>query len=159
MAMGALLYQGHHFFDEKVILEGFYYKNPYFWFFTQREEFLVIFSGTGYFLIEPQKWAWKYVMVLAVSFMITEVIYQSFFIDSWDDFYVTPSWEYWVLTPIALFSLWKVVNYNAYRIYHLRDGTSARIKGIIRTPGISLEVKMKHLETLIEEQENYNARV
>jgi hypothetical protein len=159
MAMGALMYEAHQLFDPNVMLKGFYYHNPYFWFYTQREEFLVIFGGTGYFLIEPQKYAFKYVLVFAVSFMITEVIYQHFFIDSWDDFYVTPDWQYWVLNPVLVLCLYKIIDYAVYRKYHLKDGNTARIRGIIALPNVDPETKIKHLVKLIEEQENFNARV
>jgi hypothetical protein len=171
MAVGCVFYQAHLLFvrpeipsilafipDPMVSVNVWYYKCWYYWFFTQREEFLIIFSLIGFFLMLPQKWQYRYILVPVVAFSITEIVYQSF-ITHWTEFYTTPDWQFLVCAPFAVYAIIKAVSYTVYRKYHLKDGNMARIKGIIRTPGIDTDTKLKYLMDLVKEQEEYNGRI
>jgi hypothetical protein len=56
-------------------------------------------------------------------------------------------------------ALYVSANYLLYRKYHLKDGTVARIIGIAKLPGMSAEEKMIHIEKLVKESEEFNARI
>lgn len=154
----------HLFFDWNTVVPGWYYKNWFYWFFTNREELTFAVGLTGFFLLCPVKWGYRYLLCPVVALCVSEVIYQSFQIDNWKDFYIPMvshkrGWEVGIVSVVAAFALWKVVSYTVYRKYHLKDGNLARIMGIIKAPGISDEKKMDILEQLVIESENYNARV
>jgi hypothetical protein len=153
-----LFYMAHLFLDQNVVLEGFYYRAPYYWFFTNREEFGISFVLTGFFLIAPTRWGFRYLLIPFIAACITEIVYQSFFIDSWD-FYTTPSWEVYAVIVASLFPLYKVINYMCYLKYHVKDGNVSRIIGVIKAPNVSLEQKMKILEDLANEYENFYSRI
>jgi hypothetical protein len=154
-----LFYMAHLFLDQNVVLEGFYYRAPYFWFYTNREEFGIVFMLTGFFLIAPTRWGFRYLLIPFIAAALTEIVYQSFFIDSWDDFYVTPSWEVYSVIALSLFPVYKVINYLVFRKYHTKDGNTARIIGIIKLKDLSAEQRMIQLEKLVNESENFNARL
>ena len=164
LVVSPTLWWAHLFFDHKVIIEGWYYRNWFYWFFTNREEFTFGLGLTGFFLLCQQKWGYRYLLTPIVALCACEVIYQSFQIDHWTDFYnpmwsTERGWELGLVVLLAVFALWKAINYTVYRKYHLKDGNVARLIGIIKAPGISVEQKMNILEKLVSESENYNARV
>lgn len=164
LMVSLVFWWAHLFFDYNVIIEGWYYKNWFFWFFTNREELTIGTGLTGFFLLCPPKWGYRFLLVPVIIFFFTEVIYQSFQISHWTHFYISMfsverGWQLGVFIPVAIFSAVKVIDYITYTKYHLKDGNMARITGIIKTPGISAEQKMDILEKLVVEQENFNSRI
>ena len=164
LAVSPVLWWAHLFFDWNAVVPGWFYKNWFFWFFTNREELTFGIGLTGFFLLCQQKWGYRYLLVPIVALCVSEVIYQSFQISHWTHFYrpmwgPERGWELGLVVLFAVFAIWKAINYTVYRKYHLKDGNVARLIGIIKAPGISIEKKMDILEQLVSETENYNARV
>lgn len=164
LMVSPVLWWAHLFFDHEVVIEGWYYRNWFFWVFTNREEMTFGVGLTGFFLLCQQKWGYRYLLTPFVALCACEIVYQSFQISHWTHFYrpmfgPERSWEPGLVILIAVFALWKAINYTVYRKYHLKDGNVARLIGIIKAPGISLERKMDILEQLVDETENYNARI
>jgi hypothetical protein len=162
--VGLSFWWAHLFFDYTTVIPGWYYKNFFFWFFTNREELTIGFGLIGFFLICPVKWGYKYALVPLIVFMLSEVIYQSFQISHWTHFYISMfswdrAWQLLLLVPVLIFSGVKVLDYAAYRKYHQKDGDVARIIGIIKAPGIPVEKKMDIMEKLVAESENFNNRI
>ena len=164
LAVSPVLWWAHLFFDWNAVVPGWFYKNWFFWFFTNREELTFGIGLTGFFLLCQQKWGYRYLLVPIVALCVSEVIYQSFQISHWTHFYrpmwgPERGWELGLVVLFAVFAIWKAINYTVYRKYHLKDGNVARLIGIIKAPGISIEKKMDILEQLVSETENYNARI
>lgn len=162
--VGLSFWWAHLLFDYTVIIEGWYYKNWFFWLFTNREELTIGIGLIGFFLMCPVKWGYKYALVPFIVFMLSEVVYQSFQISHWTHFYISMfaadrSWEMAILIPAIILSGAKVLDYAAYRKYHQKDGNTARIIGVIKMHGVPLEQKMDVLEILVKEYENYNERI
>lgn len=176
MGVGALSYEAHLLFihpeiyspfafinDPEVPKGVFYYKRWFYWFFTNREEFLFIFASAGMFLRLPSKWGFRYLAVPVIAWLVCEVLYQTFFISHYTHFYTSfftreRGWELFVILVAVVFGLFKALHYSAYRKYHLKDGNAARIMGVFMLD-IPWDQKKEHFETLKEEMENYNSRV
>ena len=164
LTVSPVLWWAHLFFDYNTVIPGWYYKNWFFWLFTNREELTFGVALTGFFLLCQQKWGYRYLLTPIVALCACEVIYQSFQIDHWTDFYnpmwsSERGWELGLFILILVFALWKAIDYTVYRKYHLNDGNKARLIGIIKAPGISPEHKVQILERIVDETENYNARI
>lgn len=120
---------------------------------------MLFFVMVGGFIAMPQKWSFRWWALPFAFFSITE-IYDRYFYDDYLDFQQgLPAWRFVgivsLCVPAVLFSM----DYLLYRKYHLKDGNSMRVKGIIRTPGVDADKKMNILESLMVEQENFNARI
>lgn len=157
-------YWAYLFFDWNVVVPGWYYKNWFFWLFTNREEMTFGLGATGFFLICQQKWGYRYLLVPFVGLCFSEIVYQSFFISHWTHFYrpmwaPERSWELGIFIILFTFAAWKFIDYTVYRKFHLKDGNMARITGIIKAPGLTIEQRYELLEKMIEEQENFNGRI
>jgi hypothetical protein len=169
MAVGFVLYQAHRLFINPEIYSPIafmqdpgpvgYYHSLFDWLFTNREEFLFGFGLTGFFLMCPTgKWGYKYLLVTFITACFTEVVYQSFFITNWNDFYRTPTWEILtVLTPFT-YAVFRFGVYQIYLYYHPVARNWASVKGIIKVPGIPADEKIQHLNLLVIEAENLNAK-
>lgn len=141
-----------------------FYHHWFFWLFTNREEFLGSFLLTGFFLISPTKWGYRYLFTPFVACLVSEVIFQSIQIDHWTHFYIPlwsidRGWQILSVTLVSVFAIYKAANYAVYRYTHLKAGNLARINGVVIMPRTPVEVKYPLLEQLFEEHENYNARV
>jgi hypothetical protein len=152
-------YWCYRLFDIDARDYDWYYRNYAIYFNTIRAELAGIFIFLGGFIAMPQKWAIRWWAVPIVIFCVTN-IYVISNITHWTQFYNTmPSWQVWAVTVTCVPALFFTANYFLYRKYHLKDGNLARVYGIIKAPGIPAELKVKLLEDLIHERENYNARV
>jgi hypothetical protein len=99
------------------------------------------------------------VYALTFSVGLCGVVHYSFFVTSFQTYHSFPFWYVIVLCFGLGFGFIMTADYLCYRKYHLRDGNLARIKGMIKAPGITAEEKLVHLDKLIAERENYNNRV
>jgi hypothetical protein len=148
----------HLFFNISARMDGFYYVNYVFYFNTIRPYMAMFFMVTGFFIAAPQKWKFKWFALPIAVFCLSEIISQSFY-TSWQDFYnPMPMWEYSLIMVVSMPALFASADYLLYRKYHLKDGTAARVIGILNLP-IDWEQKKIHLENLRKEMENFNARV
>jgi hypothetical protein len=152
-------WKSHLFFDINERIEDFYYLNYAFYFNTIRAYLCGIFLATGFFIAAPQKWNFRWWALPVVVFCVTEIYEQSYY-DYYLDFYnPMPNWQVLTIVAFTTPAVYFSMNYLLYRKYHLKDGNAARIAGIIKAPGISAERKMDILESLVKEQENFNARI
>lgn len=154
----------HLFFDYTTVIDGWYYKNWFFWFFTNREELTIGFGLLGFFLMCPLKWGYKYALAPLIVFLFSEVVYQSFQITHWTHFYrsmfsAERGWQLLVTVPVLILSGMKVIDYVLYTKYHLKDGNICRITGMIKSPGLTPDEKMPVLDKLVDEYQNLNARI
>jgi hypothetical protein len=149
----------HLFFDINQEIDGFYYVNWAVYFNTIRAYICGIFIAIGFFIAAPQKWKFKWWALPLVIFCATEIYEQSFY-DHWTDFYNSmPLWQEMTLIIVSIVPFFFSIDYLVYRKYHLKDGNMARIIGLIKAPGLTADQKMVHLEKLVEECENFNARI
>jgi hypothetical protein len=141
---------------------SWYYVNWVFYINSIRLYVCVSFLLIGFFIAAPQKWKFRFWALPVVTFLVTQV-YEISYYTSWKDFY----WEYnppawWQVTAIIIVSVPALlisINYLLYRKHHLQDGNIARVFGMIKAPGIPAEEKINHLLKLVDESENFNARV
>lgn len=164
LMVSPVFWWAHLFFDHTTVIQGWYYKNLFFWFFTNREELMIGFGLLGFFLLCPTKWGYRYLLTPVVALCFSEIIYQSFQISHWTHFYNPMwsrerGWQLAVLVLVGVFSLYKAINYAVYRRCHLDEGNKSRIVGVVVAPKLSWGEKEPHLEKLKDEYNNYNSRV
>lgn len=172
IGVGVFFYEAHLLFinphvvsvfacipDPEVPKTVWYYKSWFYWFFTNREEFLFGFALTGFFLRTPSKFGYRWALVPLVSICFTEIFYQSFFVNAYTGFYSTPTWEVWTIVLLSVIPAYICLDYAAYRKYHLKDGTLARILGMIKVPMMNWDEKGPYLEKLTLEMEDFNNRI
>lgn len=133
-----LCYEAHLLFSYETVIEGWYYKNWFFWFFTQREEFLFGFFLIGLFLIT--KGISRYIFIPLISVCITEILFQSFQIDHWSDFYMPfftdegevteRTWEMLVIGVACAFSFTKLIQYIIWLYNHRQQAYIRRMDGL-----------------------------
>lgn len=153
------LWKFHLLFDVNDRSGDWYFQNFAFFFNNVKGYMSGTFVLIGFFIALPTKWKFKWWILPFVFFCVTEV-YDRYSYDDYLDFQqVTPSWRMWgvfaLCVPAVLFSM----DYLLYRKYHDKDATKARVKGIIRLPGLPAETKIDILEQLVIESENFNARI
>jgi hypothetical protein len=140
-------------------MEDFYYVNYAFYFNTIRAYMCGILVATGAFVAMPQKWAFRWWALPVVVFCSTEIYAESYYTD-WTDFYqAMPGWQVWLIIVSSVVPAYLSLNYLAYRKYHLKDGTAARLIGVARMKGMSPEQKCDLMEKLALEAETFNERI
>lgn len=159
LSLAPFMYWGYRFCDINERNFDWYFINNAFYLNTIRQELAGIFLALGFFIAAPQKWAFRWFAIPVVVFCVTEIWLISGYTD-WKDFYqAMPDWQVLVIAATCIPAMFFSFNYLLYRKYHLKDGNTARISGILRAPGLTTEQRFRLLEQLIEEQENFNARV
>lgn len=151
-------WKSHLFFDIDQRIEGFYYVNYVFYFNTIRPFLSGLFLAIGFFICAPQKWSFKWLALPVAIFCASEIYAESLYTDYTDFYQSMPAWQGTLIGLFCLPALFFSVDYLVYRKYHLKDGTIARMKGIIAAPGISAADKMRLLEDQSLELENFNQR-
>lgn len=68
-------------------------------------------------------------------------------------------WQLGLFIPVLILSAMKVIDYIVYAKYHLKDGSICRIAGMIKAPGLTPDEKMPFLDKLVDEYQNFNARI
>ncbi len=152
-------WKSHLFFDINTRIDYWYYTNYVFYFNSIRFFLAGIFLTIGGFLVAPQKWAFRWFALPILLLCVTEIYERSYYDDYMDFQQAMPTWQVAVIGLSTILPFCFAIDYLIYRKYHLHDGNVARVKGIIKTPGIDVNKKMELLEQLIEESENYNARI
>lgn len=157
------------FGDPAIRLENFwskYYVNWTWYLVTIRPYLTGFFVSTGFFILLPQKWAYKWWLVPTAFFCASELYRVSVFTDysNWYTAYpwyqlFMPSWQALVVFLLAVPAFYLSMNYTLYRKYHLKDGTTARIKGILNIENFPIDRKYDLLEKMIKEQEQFNSRI
>ena len=147
-------------FPESARDYSWYYVNTYYFLFSLRLWFALIFISTACFLFAPVKYKSIWVVyALSVGIGFAGVLHYSFFVNSHETYHSFPSW-YLIIFALSLgVGFIKAADYLCYRKYHLKDGNAARIMGIFSVDQLSWDEKKKHFEALKIEMEGYNERV
>lgn len=160
--VGAIAIFFHLLFDESVRKDPMfgYYENAYYFMYSLRQWFVLIFVSTSLFLFHPvkSKSIWI-VYALAVSVGVCGVVHYSFFVTDYASYHSFPVWYVIIFSLGIGAGFLKAMDYLLYRKYHLKDGNIARIIGVIRMPNVDAQTKMGLLENLVKESENYNSRI
>jgi hypothetical protein len=150
----------YHFFEPLTINKDWYFLNWYYFLYTIREELTLAFWAVGTFLLLPSKYKLAFIpCTLALAYSIAYIIHYYFFVDSLESFHADIYMTMWVAAVSLALGFIISIDYLCYRKYHLKDGNAARIIGIAQTPGISNDSKIAIMNTLIDESQNYNARI
>lgn len=150
----------YHFFNPLAINKEWYFLNWYYFLYTIREELAVGLWAVGTFLLLPSKYKLAFIPCsVLLTYSIAYIIHYSYFVDSLESFHSDVLFSMWVAAAALAIGFIVSVDYLAYRKYHLKDGTAARIIGIVRIPDVPAEHKMNIMEGLVKESENYNARI
>lgn len=151
----------HLFFDMHArpeYLQYFYYVNWTFFLNEVRPYLGLIFLATGFFIAAPQKWKFKWWTVPVVVFSYTQIFMMAGYND-WTDFHQwLPAWQIVTVLIVSVPALLFSMNYLLYRKYHLKDGTVARIVGLIEMdmPWADKEVMLKKEA---KEYRDFNSRI
>lgn len=134
-----LFYEAHLFFDYTKVIKGWHYRNWFYWFFTQREEFLFGFFLIGLFVI--MKDGYRYSLLPLIATCFCEIIFQSFQINHWSDFYMPfwdegglteRAWEVVVVSCVSAFSLVKLIQYLVWLFNHRSLAYVARMDNLCK---------------------------
>jgi hypothetical protein len=169
---GALAYQAHRFFifnelpsvfafipDPWVDKSEWYYRCWFMYFASLRSHLAGLFALTGLFLIWPTKSGYRWAIVPLIAFVFSEIIHLSFFVDNWSGFYDAPWLQVLAVVAVSIYPLYRLVDYVAYRNYHLKSGSVCRALGLLDADNIDDSVKVKHLKTVRDEIAQFNARI
>lgn len=157
---GFLVLPLYAFFPEsdRTYYHTWYFVNWFYFLETIRLWLALILLPAAIYLHTPAKhksiWV-VYCLVLSIG--VGGVVHYSFFVYDYNSYH-SINWLVFLIAPSIGFGFAMATKNLVYRKYHLKDGNIARIKGIIKAPNIDAETKMRHLENLIIEQENYNER-
>jgi hypothetical protein len=179
MIIGAAFYWAHFLFiqpefpsifafipDAPLSKEVFYYKQKFYWFFTNREEFFGAFFLTGLFVMIPKNQGYKFLFLPVIAGCVCEVVFQSFQIDSYTDFYMPfyskevglteRAWEVVVVSCVSVFGLIKFAQYLVWAANHRRRAHRSRMDGLIQFLDMSNPIN-KGIETTWKEikEQNY----
>jgi hypothetical protein len=150
----------YHFFNPLAINKEWYFLNWYYFLYTIREELAVGLWAVGTFLLLPSKYKLSFIPCgVLLTYSIAYIIHYSFFVDSLESFHSDVLFSMWVAAGALAIGFIVSVDYLAYRKYHLKDGTAARIIGMVGLPNMSADDKMNIMEGLVKESENFNARI
>lgn len=151
-------WKSHTFFDINTRIEGFYYVNWVFFFNEIRTYLGVIFLAVGFLIACPQKWSFKWWALPVLMFCVSEIYAHSLY-DSYDDFYQSMSiWQFAAIAVLCIPAMVVSIDYLCYRKYHLKDGNTCRMVGVIEMD-LPWEKKEKMLKDLAAEYRNYNGRI
>jgi hypothetical protein len=148
----------HQFFDINARDYNWYFLNWVFYLHDIRPYIVGFFLATGLFIGCPQKWSFRWFALPIAVFCVTEIYQISGYTD-WTHFHQEmPSWQYWLLVLVTIPPVLFSMNYLLYRKYHLKDGNTCRMVGVIEMD-LPWEKKEEILKGLAKEFRDYNNRV
>jgi hypothetical protein len=158
LGFGSLFSQ--HLFSESPRNWNWFYINWFYFIEAIRFWIAISFFSLSFIFCSPQKWKISY-LAFSLSFAvgICGVVNYSFFVHTNEEFNSVPSWFVLIPSMILGVGFALAANYLCFKKYHHKDGNLARVKGIVIAPNISIETRFKHLEALVNESQNFNARI
>lgn len=154
--LSSIFYQ---LFNPAATVEGWYYVNQYYFFYTLSPWVMLLIASTGIFLLFPVKCKTSYLAtVWPAGYAIAKLIYFGLFVHTNQQFHQAAPWFILLTGLLTAAGFLISMDYLLYRKYHLKHGTMARIIGIIKAPGIPAADKMRLLEDQSLELENFNQR-
>lgn len=157
-AVAVPAWYSYRFFDINVRDYDFYFINWVFYFKEVHVYLSVIFVAIGAFLCCPTKLGFRWWALPAVMFCATEVYQISNYTHYTDYVKGMPGWQGWSIVLCVIPAFFFTADYIAYRKYHLKDGTVARIVGVIEMD-IPWSAKESILKKEANDFRNLNARV
>ena len=150
----------HLLFDEAARDLSWYYVNWFYFFFDLRLWFVLIFFSFSFLLCTPAKFKLAVVAYsIPSSAGFIGLIHYSFFVSSFESYHSLPVWYVLMIGAALGFGFCFTINYLCYRKYHLKDGSVARVIGILNTPDVDDATVLRHARTAAGEIENYNSRI
>lgn len=169
----------YRFFDSEIITdETWFFLSWYELLFALREEMFIGFWAIGTFLLLPSKYTLSFVpCAFALAWSVSHILnaltgftYQvygltPYLVDPADFIAAQKAFDevpgFLVLVPALSLALGFIisVDYLVYRLEHLRKGNVARLVGMVKAPGMTMEEKWPHLEKSADEYLNFNSRV
>jgi len=145
-----------------VMSEAWYSPNEYYGNYRYllmgiRGNLFVLFSILGTFLLFPVKYKVSYFLGAPLGYVVAEIVKKCYAASN-EEFNSIAPLPSVVLCICLIIGFLLSVDYLLYRKYHLKDGTIARIVGLIKTPGIDAQTKLTLLEQQTLELENFNQR-
>lgn len=149
----------YQLFNPAVSNNDWYYLNTYYFLYTLSPYLMLFFASIGIFLLFPVKCKTAYLAtVLPAGYAVAKLIYYSFFVHSNEQFHQPAHWVIFLAGLFMAGGFLLTINYLLYRKYHLRDGTIARIIGVIRMPNVNPDDKLRILEKEAMDLVNFNQR-
>jgi hypothetical protein len=138
---------------------GWYYINAFYFAEAIRFWIALILLSVSFFLHVPVKYKSIWVVFGLVSAIgVCGLIHYSFFVNSFETFNSFPVWWVGVLSLALGAGFIKAIDYLCYRKYHLKDGTTCRIIGVIEMD-MQWDKKEQMLKELAQEYRDLNARI
>ena len=142
-----------------AVVNDWYYVNNFYFFYTLSPYIMLLLASVGIFLLFPVKCKTSYLAtVWPAGYAIAKIIFFSLFVHTNEQFMQAAPWFLLIIGVLSAFGFLLTSDYLLYRKYHLRDGTIARMQGIIKMPGVDAKTKMFLLEHEEAELENFNQR-
>jgi hypothetical protein len=149
----------HTAFPESSRDFTWYYINWFYFIEVLRLWLVICFFSVAFFLHVPTKFKSIWV-VFALTFAVGlgGCIHYSFFVDSFESYHSFPVWEVVAISLALGAGFIKSIDYLCYRKYHLKDGTTCRIIGVIEMD-MPWDKKEQILKELAQEYRDLNARI
>lgn len=148
-------------FDPHEVLAGVWYTpNEYFGNFRYllmgiRGNLLSFFTILGTFFLFPSKYKTSYLLCAPLGYILADSIHK-ISATSNEEFNAMTSIPHMIMCVALVLGFLLSVDYLLYRHHHIKRKWWAHIVGIIRTPGIPAEDKIKYLEGEIRSvEQNY----
>lgn len=135
----------YRFFDNTVVVNGWYFVNYFNLFVGLRGNLLAFFTILGIFFLFPARYKASYILAAPLGFIIADSI-KRVLATSNAEYNAIVSFPYAILMVGLVLGFLLSIDYFLYKHHHIRRKYWAHIVGIIRTPGIPAEQKMKLLE-------------
>lgn len=146
-------------FDPAIDDRSWYYTNMFWYMHTVAPYLCLMLWSIGAFLLFPTKSSFRYIAMLpSTCLAVSMFIHLTFFAHDYQSFN-SPLWVAFLSGSMVAIALLIAVDFLVYRKYHTKDGNLKRVFGIILAPGIDADKKVTILKSLIEESENFYARV
>lgn len=143
----------YRFFDNTVVVDGWFFVNYFNLFVGLRGNLLAFFTILGIFFLFPARYKASYLLSAPLGFIIADAV-KRVTANSNAEYNAIVPFPYAILMVGLVLGLLLSLDYFLYKHHHIRRKYWAHIVGIIRTPGIPAEQKMKLLEGEIKSVEN-----
>lgn len=141
------------FFDKTVVVDGWFFVNYFNLFVGLRGNLLTFFTILGIFFLFPARYKASYLLSAPLGFCVADAL-KKILATSNEEYNAIVTFPYAILMVGLVLGLLLSIDYFLYKYHHIRRKYWAHIVGIIRTPGIPAEQKMKLLEGEIKEVES-----
>jgi hypothetical protein len=145
-------------FDSNAIVPSWYFKNEYWFFWTIRMHLFSIFFSLGVMLFFPKKMKLKYIVLFGMVGPTVEILHYRFYTVDYITFHLPSTLIIQTLGFVIPIFLTLTVDYMAYRKYHIKHGSVARIFGIAKTPNLPAETKLEIINREEEVINNFYAK-